>query len=96
MRLRAGIPLAVAAMALVSATPILALASEPMQVKSYAREFFADFAPSTALDMVGRVPGFTLNEGETRRGFGDTGGNVLINGARPGSKAGGPREALSR
>jgi len=52
MRLRAGIPLAVAAMALVSATPILALASEPMQVKSYAREFFADFAPSTALDMV--------------------------------------------
>ena len=96
MRLREGIPLAVAAMALVSATPILALASEPMQVKSYAREFFADFAPSTALDMVGRVPGFTLNEGETRRGFGDTGGNVLINGARPGSKAGGPREALSR
>ncbi|MCA3755488.1 MAG: hypothetical protein INF01_13780 [Phenylobacterium sp.] len=96
MRLRAGIPLAVAAMALVSVTPILALASEPMQVKSYAREFFADFAPSTALDMVGRVPGFTLNEGETRRGFGDTGGNVLINGARPGSKAGGPREALSR
>ncbi len=96
MRLRAGIPLAVAAMALVSATPTLARASEPMQVKSYSREFFTDFAPSTALDMVGRVPGFTLNEGEARRGFGDTGGNVLINGARPGSKAGGPREALSR
>jgi hypothetical protein len=67
-----------------------------MQVRSYPREFFESFVPSTAFDMVMRVPGFTLDQGEARRGFGDTGGNVLINGARPGSKGGGPREALSR
>jgi len=67
-----------------------------MQVRSYPREFFESFVPSTAFDMVTRVPGFTLDQGEARRGFGDTGGNVLINGARPGSKGGGPREALSR
>lgn len=78
------------------AGPGIGRAAEPMQVRSYPREFFESFVPSTAFDMVMRVPGFTLDQGEARRGFGDTGGNVLINGARPGSKGGGPREALSR
>ena len=37
--------------------------------------------------MVVRVPGFEINDGDDRRGFGATGGNVLINGERPSSKA---------
>ncbi|MCA6251978.1 TonB-dependent receptor domain-containing protein [Phenylobacterium sp.] len=88
--------LASAAIVLNLAVSGVGRAAEPMQVTTYPREFFDGFAPSTALDMVARVPGFTLDQGEARRGFGDTGGNVLINGARPGSKAGGPRDALAR
>jgi len=96
LTLRRLCPSAVAAIALAAAVPGVGRTTEPMQVTSYPREFFEGFAPSTAFDMVARVPGFTLDQGESRRGFGDAGGNVLINGARPGSKAGGAREALSR
>lgn len=84
------------AVALVVAAPAVGKAAEPARVTSYPRAYFDSFAPSTAFDMVARVPGFAVDRGESRRGFGDTGGNVLINGSRPGSKAGGPREALSR
>ena len=56
---------------------------------------FAPFAPRTALDIAKRVPGFTLDLGATQtdqgqvdvRGFAGTAGNVVINGARPSSKA---------
>jgi len=36
--------------------------------------------------MVRRVPGFSLSNGEDRRGFAGAAGNVLINGERPSSK----------
>ena len=49
--------------------------------------FFAPYNPVNAGDMVARVPGFEINDGDDRRGFGATGGNVLINGERPSSKA---------
>lgn len=49
--------------------------------------FFAAFNPVTAEDMVRRVPGFSLSNGEERRGFAGASGNVLINGERPSSKA---------
>jgi hypothetical protein len=49
--------------------------------------FFARYNPLSAADMVVRVPGFEINDGDDRRGFGATGGNVLINGERPSSKA---------
>ena len=54
--------------------------------QSYAQDFFTAFNPVTAEDMVRRVPGFTIDNGEDRRGFGGTAGNVLINGERPSSK----------
>jgi len=39
--------------------------------------------------MVRRTPGFVIDEGdEAVRGFGGSSGNVLIDGARPSSKAG--------
>ena len=62
---------------------------------SYDAAFFAQYAPRTALDIAQRVPGFTLDLGATQtnqgsvdvRGFAGTAGNVVINGARPSTKA---------
>ena len=54
--------------------------------QTYAQDFFAPFNPVTAEDMIRRIPGFTLDNGEDRRGFGGAAGNVLINGERPSSK----------
>jgi len=56
-------------------------------VISYPPEFFAEFRPGNASDMVNRVPGFTFNRGEDVRGFGGAAGNVLIDGQRPSSKS---------
>lgn len=53
----------------------------------YEADFFAAFTPRTALDMVERVPGFVIDEGEERRGFSGAQGNVLIDGEPPTSKA---------
>ena len=49
-------------------------------------DFFADQRPTTALDMVNRVPGFSVSDGDGSRGFEGSVGNVLINGSRPASK----------
>lgn len=62
----------------------------------YPAAFFADFAPQTAEDMIERLPGFAADYGSDLRGFGATGGNVLIDGRRPASKSGGLGEALAR
>ena len=60
----------------------------------YDAAFFAEYAPRTAYDMVQHVPGFTLDLGNSAastgvdvRGFAGTAGNVVINGARPSTKA---------
>jgi hypothetical protein len=54
----------------------------------YEASYFAAFSPSNALQIVQRVPGFTLDTGDTSvRGFGGAAGNVVINGQRPSSKA---------
>lgn len=50
-------------------------------------DFFATYAPVTALDMVRRIPGFSIEQGEGRRGFGENAGNVLIDGDRPSTKS---------
>ena len=53
--------------------------------------FFADSAPANAAEMVTRLPGFTLMEGDADvRGYAGAQGNVLIDGVRPTSK----RESL--
>lgn len=67
-----------------AATP--ALAQTPTAPKAFAADYFAAFNPVTAEDMVRRVPGFTLDNGDDRRGFAGAAGNVLINGERPSSK----------
>lgn len=58
----------------------------PTARASYPAAFFADIQAQNALDMLARVPGFTLVASENLRGFGDAAGNVLINGARPATK----------
>ena len=54
----------------------------------YPAAFFKPFAPTTALDIVRRAPGFVLDLGDSEiRGFAGAAGNVVINGARPSSKS---------
>ena len=56
------------------------------EVVAYPALFFEQYQPITARDMVVRVPGFRLDDGGGRRGFGGVAGNVLINGERPSTK----------
>ncbi|MGE3249569.1 MAG: TonB-dependent receptor plug domain-containing protein [Hyphomonadaceae bacterium] len=64
---------------------------------SFAPDYFARFSPQNALDMVRRVPGFVLDEGDTeRRGFSGAVGNVLIDGRRPSTKSQDLESVLSR
>lgn len=54
----------------------------------YEAGYFRQFSPATALQIVQRVPGFTLDQGSDEvRGFGQAAGNVVINGQRPATKS---------
>lgn len=59
----------------------------PSNVTSYKPEFFTQFRPNTALDMVMRVPGFAFQDNGGGRGFAGSAGNVLIDGERPPSRS---------
>jgi len=64
---------------------------------AYDAAFFAQYAPRTALDIARRVPGFSLDLGNSdTRGFAGAAGNVVINGARPSSKAESLETTLAR
>lgn len=65
-------------------------------VETYPRAFFDRFYPQTALELLERVPGFSLDTGVELRGFAGAAGNVLIDGERPTIKAGGLEDFLSR
>ena len=62
----------------------------------FTPDFFADQRPNTALDMVNRVPGFGVIDGDGSRGFEGSVGNILVNGARPASKNDTGSAVLSR
>jgi hypothetical protein len=69
------------------ATAVGAQAVDGRGRTTYEAAFFATFSPSNAYQIVQRVPGFTLETGDTDvRGFGQAAGNVVINGQRPSSK----------
>ena len=79
------------AAALLLAAPALAqpaAEAPPVEasVTSYPPAFFAEYRPTTAMDMIGRLPGFTFDAGTDARGFAGTAGNVLIDGERPPSR----------
>ena len=63
-----------------------AMAQPEQGISVYPPSFFADARPATAYDMVGRLPGFSLDTGNSARGFAGTAGNVLIDGTRPTAK----------
>jgi hypothetical protein len=72
-------------------------ATQATRTTAYDAAFFAQYAPRTALDIARRVPGFSLDLGNTdTRGFAGAAGNVVINGARPSSKAESLESTLSR
>lgn len=65
-------------------------------VVAYPPSFFADSSPSTAYDMVQRIPGFTYEAGATVRGLAGGGGNVFIDGQPPVAKNDTLEEILKR
>jgi outer membrane receptor protein involved in Fe transport len=85
---------ALAQAAVVSTAP----ATVPAQqgVTSYGPEFFTAMRPANALEMVQRLPGFTLDTGSSVRGYEGAAGNVLVDGQRPTSKTDSLDEYLRR
>ncbi|HSG35677.1 MAG TPA: TonB-dependent receptor [Sphingomonadaceae bacterium] len=65
----------------------------------YEPAFFIPYAPRSALDMVGQLPGFTIDSGggfNQARGLGQASGNVLLNGERIVTKSGSIADDLAR
>ncbi|MDR7232692.1 hypothetical protein J2X45_003801 [Caulobacter sp. BE264] len=94
-----------AAILLVSAAQAADLTPEQVAAQAEAAQrgvlifqpdFFAAQRPNTALEMVQRVPGFSVQDGSGARGFEGAVGNILINGARPASKNDTGSNVLSR
>ena len=57
----------------------------------------SQFAPRNALDMVRRIPGFTIDDGNRgQRGLGQANQNVIVNGERFSSKSDSIRDQLQR
>ena len=67
------------------------------QGQVYEPAYFTQFAPRNALDMVRRVPGFTIEDGNRgQRGLGQANQNVIVNGERFSSKSDSLRDQLRR
>ena len=90
--------LAIAGPAMAQTAPPSAPQAEASQqgVLVFTSDVFTSQQPVTALDMVSRVPGFSVIDGDGSRGFQGSVGNVLINGARPASKNDTGSSVLSR
>jgi len=65
------------------------------ETQKFEPAYFASYVPQTALDMVRRIPGFSINEGDSVRGFGGAAGNVLIDGERPSAKSSSLQDVLT-
>lgn len=72
-----------------TATPIaVPTKNEEAERDVYPAAYFDTYVPRTALDMVARIPGFQIQQSDTsRRGLGQGGANILINGERLTGKA---------
>ena len=74
-----------------------AFAQESSLAQSYTLDYFEQFQPNTAQDMITRVPGFTLQDSDdNQRGFGQASLNILINGRRPSAKSQNANDILGR
>ena len=73
------------------------LAANDAGVIAYPAAFFVEARPTNAFDMIQRLPGFSFDGGDGGvRGFAGAAGNVLIDGARPTSKAVSLEDMLKR
>jgi outer membrane receptor protein involved in Fe transport len=81
---------------LAQAAVAVAPAAATEGVISYPASFFAGQQVANAQEMLGRVPGFSLDTGDSVRGFEGAAGNVLIDGQRPTSKNDNLEEILRR
>lgn len=70
-----------------TAATAAAVATDERGTITYNAAYFAQYNPNTASDMVNRIPGFSVDDGDSARGFEGNVGNILINGSRPASKA---------
>jgi outer membrane receptor protein involved in Fe transport len=68
----------------------------PSDVVSYDATFFDRYQPNTAFEMVRRLPGFQLDDGDNKRGFGAASGNILINDRYPSAKQDTASQILER
>lgn len=66
------------------------------EVVVYQADFFGRYRPTTALEMVRRIPGFIIDDGADKRGFGAAAGNILINDRYPSAKQDKPSALLER
>ena len=87
----------VLAQAAVAAAPLQSTPAPAAQgVIGYPSSFFAGQQVANAAEMLGRVPGFSLDTGDSVRGFEGAAGNVLVDGQRPTSKSDNLEEILRR
>lgn len=84
------------AQAAVAASPPAAVAPQQQGVISYPVSFFDGQQVANAAEMLARVPGFTLDTGDSVRGFEGAAGNVIVDGQRPASKTDNLEEILRR
>ena len=74
-----------------------AVAPAPAGSRVFEPAYFAQYAPRNALDMVQRIPGFSISDGNgSQRGLGQVDQNVLVNGERFSSKSDSVRDQLAR
>jgi len=79
-----------------AASPAAAVAPQQQGVISYPATFFAGQQVANAYEMLQRVPGFTLDTGDSVRGFEGAAGNAIVDGVRPASKTDSLDQILTR
>lgn len=85
-----------AAAAVHAQSPLDTEVAPEAEIVNYPMRFFQQYEPDTALDMVRLLPGFQLDNGGSKRGFGGAAGNILINDRRPSTKQDSPSDILRR
>ncbi|MDB5424208.1 MAG: hypothetical protein JWQ29_1624 [Phenylobacterium sp.] len=88
--------LGLAQAAAIATTPAGPAAPAQAGVISYPASYFAALQSQNANEMLSHLPGFTLDTGNSSRGYEGSAGNVLIDGQRPASKTDRLDEILKR